>query len=96
MPADVIDALSGLSVPGALCLGASAVALIALVLAFAPANAAYFDPRRADESERVVPVLLVVGPALHDVRQAARRALRGTAVTVAALLSLTIPTGDPR
>ena len=50
-------------------LGLASIGLIALALAFAPANAAYFDPRRVDESGRAIPVLLVVGPLLHDARQ---------------------------
>lgn len=68
----------------ALSLGLSAIALIALAVAFADANLAYFDPRRADESDRAVPVLLVVGPALHDVR----RSLRDALLDAAALLIL--------
>lgn len=68
----------------ALSLGLSAIGLIALALAFADANLAYFDPRRADESDRAVPVLLIVGPALHDVR----RPLRDALLDAAALLIL--------
>lgn len=67
-----------------LSLGLSAASLIALVLAFADASLAYFDPRRADESERAVPVLLVVGPALYAVR----RPLCDAVLDAAALLIL--------
>lgn len=64
--------------------GLFAIGLIALPLAFVDANLAYFDPRRADESERALPILLAVGPALYDVR----RSLVDTSRDVAALLIL--------
>lgn len=72
-------------------LGVSAVGVIGLVLAFAQANAAYFDPRRADESARALPVLLVVGPALHTVRAAVRDAVLDAAALL--LLLTTSPKG---
>ena len=58
----------------ALSLGVSGVALIAFALSFAGANLAYFDPRRWDESDRMVPLLIAVGPVLVAVREAARDA----------------------
>lgn len=85
----------------ALSLSGSAVALIWLTLAFASANLAYFDPRRADESARALPVLIVVGPALYDARRArkqlrdrARHAALGVAISV--VLHLTAPKGNLR
>lgn len=60
-----------------------------------------FDPRpalrRAIESGRVDPVLCAVANAKYDARRAtavARHVSRDAALTVAALLILTIPTGD--
>lgn len=99
----MLTLLSDLTVPAAVSLGLIPVGALVFVLAFADANLAYFDPRRADESDRAVPVLLVVGPVLAVCREfaaGARRyavlSLREAALTVAALLILTIPTGDPR
>ncbi|WP_406444430.1 hypothetical protein OHB14_36420 [Streptomyces sp. NBC_01613] len=65
--------LSDLTPASAIALGLVPVGLIGVTLAFAQANAAYFDPRRADESARTIPVLLVVGPALYDARRACLR-----------------------
>lgn len=67
-------------------LGVDAIGVIAFALAFADADLAYFDPRpawsRLVESGRLDPLLIAVGPALHDARQAAHRA----AVALLALL----------
>jgi hypothetical protein len=65
-------------------LGLVAIGVIALVLPFAQANAAYFDPRRCDESARAVPVLLVVGPLLYDARQLPSRFADGARTAAAA------------
>ena len=67
-PADVVSALS---------LGVSSIALIALALAFADADAAYFDPR---------PLLLAVWDRLLVELVRARHAMRDAALTAAALL----------
>lgn len=69
----------------ALSLGMAAVALIALVLAFAPANLAYFDLRRADESPRALPVLVTVANARY------RLSRRDNALLLAGLLALFSP-----
>lgn len=84
-------------------LGLSAIALIALALAFADADAADFDPRpavrRAIESGRFDPALTAVANtrrAAHEAVDRIRKAPRDAAITAAALLALTIPTGDHR
>lgn len=41
-------------------------------------------------------VLVAVGPVLHDAREALRQLLRTAVLTAAALLCLTIPTGESR
>jgi hypothetical protein len=59
----------------------------------------HFDPRRAIESGRCDPALIAVTNARHSARDTAERARRiprDTAITAAALLALTIPTGDHR
>lgn len=61
-------------------LGLTAISLIALALAFADADAGYFDPRRLITSGRLDPLLIVIGPALA--------AIRDTALDVAALAIL--------
>lgn len=66
----MITFFAGLTPASAMSLGLVPLGVFGVVLAFAPANAAYFDPHRADESDRAIPVLLVVGPALYDVRRA--------------------------
>lgn len=84
----------------ALSFGVGSVALIPLVLAFADADLADFDPRPA---VRRALTALHQGAvyAGHDVNRAiaallllAQRAARDVALTVAALLILTIPNGD--
>jgi hypothetical protein len=67
------------------------------------ATRADFDPRpalsRLVESGRVDPLLAAVANAKYDARAAAARARhvpRDAAITTAALLALTIPTGDHR
>lgn len=89
-------------------LGLSAVSLISLALAFAGADAEYFDPRpavaRAVAAGRFDSVLIRVANARYDVREMAADAraflvlsLREYALTVAALLALlTITPGDAR
>ena len=84
-------------------LGLSAIALVALAMAFVDADPADFDPRpvlrRAIESGRLDPALIAVVNARHgalDAADRARRIPRDTAITAAALLALTIPTGDHR
>lgn len=72
-------------------LGLSAIGVIALAAAFADTNLAYFDPRRVDESERAIPVLLLVGPALYDVRRSLVDAGRDVAALV--ILLTTSPKG---
>jgi len=52
-------------------LGLVAIGVFGLVLPFAQANAAYFDPRRCDESDRALPVLIAVANALYGVRAVA-------------------------
>ena len=52
-------------------LGLMAIGVFGLVLPFAQANAAYFDPRRCDESERALPVLVFVANALYSLRAVA-------------------------
>jgi hypothetical protein len=76
--------LAGLTPAAAVSLGLVSVGVFGVVLAFAYANAAYFDPRRFDESDRAVPVLLVVGPVLGNVR----RSVRDVALDAAALILL--------
>lgn len=84
------------------CLGLTAIALIGLALAFADADAAYFDPRPAVRRAASA-VHQGAVHAGHDLNRAlaaaqllARHTARDTALTVAALLILTIPTGDHR
>ncbi|MFM9629434.1 hypothetical protein ACKI10_17625 [Streptomyces galilaeus] len=84
------------------------MSLIGLALAFAGADAEYFDPRpavvRAVAAGRFDPVLIRVANARYDVREMAADAraflvlsLRENALTVAALLALlTITPGDAR
>lgn len=98
----MLTLLSDLTVPAALSLGLVPVGVLALVLAFADADAAYFDPRPAVRRAGAV-VHQVAVHAGHDLnrvyattQRAAGQAARETALTVAALLILTIPTGDPR
>lgn len=81
-------------------LGVSAIGLVALALAFAEADADYFDPRPAAR-RAVAAVHQVAVHVGHDCNRAlatslrTARALRAEAAwTVAALLILTIPTGD--
>lgn len=75
-------------------LGLSAISLIALALAFADADAGYFDPRyqlaRVVESGRLDALLVQVGPA----RVAARDAVLDAAALV--LLLTTSPKGALR
>jgi hypothetical protein len=72
-------------------LGVSAISLIALAVAFADADAGYFDPRyqlaRVVESGRLDRLLIVVGPALVAAREAVRD------VAALALLLTTSPKG---
>jgi hypothetical protein len=88
---------------GAIFLGLVPVGAIWFVLAFAGADAAYFDPRpllaRAARAEAVYPLLREFDNARHASREAlredviyARLTLRETAITAAALLALLIPT----
>jgi hypothetical protein len=63
-------------------LGLSAIGLIALALAFADADLAYFGPRQLLETDLGARVLVEVAAARH----AARDARRTAAVTAAALL----------
>ncbi|MFK0124943.1 hypothetical protein ACIQSP_16705 [Streptomyces nigra] len=87
-----------------LSLGVSAWAVMAALLWLTvDAEPADFDPRpaarRAIESGRLDAVLIAVTNARHAAHAAAERARhipRDTAITAAALLSLTIPTGDHR
>lgn len=69
----MITFFAGLTPASAMALGLVPLGVFGVVLAFAQANAAYFDPRRADESHRAIPLLLVVGPALYDVRRVFKR-----------------------
>jgi hypothetical protein len=87
----VLTLFADLTPAAAVALGLVPLGVFAFVLAFAPANSAYFDPRRFDESVRALPVLLVVGPALADVRRFARLSLRDAAISAAALLMLVSP-----
>lgn len=68
-------------------LGLSAIALIALALAFADADPADFDPRpavrRAIDSGRIDPALVAITSARHAARDAA--------ISTAALLMLLAP-----
>lgn len=66
-------------------LGLSGISLIALGLAFADADLAYFDPR---------PLLARVGDRLLVEAVNARYALRDAAVWLAALLALLFPTSE--
>jgi hypothetical protein len=82
---------------------ASYAALSIPVFLLIDADPADFDPRpavrRAIESGRLDPALIAVTNARHTTRATADRARhipRDTALTAAALLALTIPTGDPR
>ncbi|MDT0387877.1 hypothetical protein [Streptomyces dubilierae] len=91
-PADLNDWASAGS------LGLSAIALVALAVAFADAEPADFDPRpavrRAIESGRLDPALIAVVNARHAARNTAgrvRRAPRDAAITAAALLMLLAP-----
>jgi hypothetical protein len=78
-PADVASALS---------LGVSAISLIAFALAFADADASYFDPR---------PLLLAVWDRLLVELVRARHTVRDVALTAAALLLiLTAPSEASR
>lgn len=79
-------------------LGLSAIGVIGFTTEFADADVAYFDPRppvwAAIESGRLDPLLIAVGPALHDARhtartagERARRAPRDAAIATTALLA---------
>jgi ABC-type phosphate transport system auxiliary subunit len=65
-------------------LGLSAIGLIALALAFADADLAYFDPRRLLDTDLGGRLLVEIARAKHTVRDASRDA----AVSAAALLML--------
>lgn len=72
-----------------LSLGLVPVGALMLLLAFAQANAAYFDLHRADESERAIPVLIAMGPGLYTARARARQARdRARVAAVDGLLGL--------
>lgn len=66
--------LAGLTPAAAVSLGLIPVGVIGFVLAFAPANLAYFDPRRCDESDLARPLLVAFGPVWFAVREAIRDA----------------------
>jgi len=76
----VLTFLADLTPAAAVSLGLIPVGVIGFVLAFAPANAAYFDPRRADEVALALPLLIAVGPRWFAIRE--------TALDAAALLIL--------
>ena len=81
----MIELLADLTVPAAVSLGVSAVALIRLAMAFVDADLAYFDPR---------PRLRTAGDRLLVEVVRARHTVRELPIAVAALLILTIPTGN--
>lgn len=74
--------LSSLTVPAALSLGLVPVGALVLVLAFAEADPAYFDPR---------PRLRAAGDRLLVEVVRARHTIRELPVSVAALLALLLP-----
>jgi len=65
------------------CLGVSSISLIALGLAFADADAGYFDPRwqvsRLVESGRLDALLVALSGVKYDARQAAAEARESAA-----------------
>ncbi|MFJ8538105.1 hypothetical protein [Streptomyces sp. NPDC093591] len=94
--------LADLTVPATLSLGLVPVGALILALAFADADPAYFDPRPAVRRTTAA-VHQAAVHAGHDLNRAtatvqrhAGQAARDAALTVAALLILTIPTGDHR
>jgi hypothetical protein len=89
----MLTLLADLTVPGAVSLGVSAAALIRLALAFADADLAYFDPRPAVR-QGLVHAGHDLNRAIATAERLAGQAARETALTVAALLILTIPTGN--
>ena len=99
----MLTVFADLTPESAVFLGLVPVGAIGFVLAFAGADAAYFDPRpwlsRAARSEVVYPLLREFDSARHASREAfredvvyARLTLREAAITAAALLALLIPT----
>lgn len=98
MPADLNEWAAAIS------FGIASYAVLSVpVLLLADADPADFDPRpavrRAIESGRLDPALIAVTNTRHAAHEAAariRNAPRDAAITAAALLALTIPTGDHR
>ena len=70
----MLTILADLTVPAAVSLGITVVALMRLVMAFADTDLAYFDPRRPlarlVESGRIDPLLVKANAVQSDIRNA--------------------------